>query len=108
MIDFLIGLIVGALLVGAYVHFFPASAAKASPSLDLETVLEGVRIHMSQFADDLAAKIAALPAELEAKFSAQVTDLTSQLDAEKADHAADLTKLSDAVNAVSPTADPAA
>lgn len=103
MIDFLIGAVLGGLCVFAF-HHFKGSTLKTSPTLDLETIFEGVRHLMSQAAEDLAAKIAALPGELEAKFQVQVSDLQSQLDAEKADHAADIQTLTDAVNAVTPPA----
>jgi hypothetical protein len=100
MIDFILGLVFGGLAVLAFFHFKGPTALKATPNLDLETIFEGVRNLMSQAADDLAAKISALPAEFEAKFNAQIADIQGQLDAEKADHAADIAKLSDAVNAV--------
>lgn len=106
MIDFAIGLFIGALIVGAYFHFKGSSPSKATPTLDLETIVEGVRNLMSQAAEDLAAKIAALPAEFEAKFNVQLAAAADALAAEQADHAADLAKVGDAVTAITP--DPAA
>lgn len=126
MIDFGIGLVVGALIVGAYFHFKGPSPSKASPSIDLETVVEAVRgliatgvpkvedfaatieqrikTAMSQAGDDLAAKIPVLVAAVEAKSAATVTDLQTQLAAEQADHQADLAKTEAAIAAATPTA----
>jgi hypothetical protein len=126
MIDFAFGMIFGALIVGAYFHFKGSAALKASPSLDLETVVETVRglistgvpkvedfaatletrikTAMSQAGDDLAAKIAALPAAIEAKANTTITDLQNQLAAEQADHQADLSKADAAVIAATPAA----
>lgn len=126
MIDFGIGLAVGALIVGAYFHFKGPAALKTSPALDLETVVEAVRglvataapkvedffeplearikTAMSQAGDDIVAKVAAIPAAIEAKSAATISDLQAQLDAEKADHAADLTNIGGAVAAATPSA----
>jgi hypothetical protein len=79
---------------------FEAFAASFNP----EDLLKRIETTMSQAGDDLAAKISALPAVIEAKATATITDLQSQLAAEQADHAADLAKVGDAVNAAMPPA----
>lgn len=71
-------------------------------SLQLPTLETRIQNAMSQAGDELVAKIAALPAAIEAQANGQITSLQTELDAEKADHAADLANADAAVAAATP------
>lgn len=71
-------------------------------SLQLPTLETRIQTAMSQAGDELVAKIAALPAAIEAQANGQITTLQTELDAEKADHVADLANADAAVTAATP------
>lgn len=87
----------GALAVYAFLHFTGRLSAKTET--DLSALERRIHIAMSQAGDEIVAKVAALPAAIEAKSAVTISDLQAQLDAEKTDHAADLTNIDGAVTA---------
>lgn len=68
-------------------------------SFDPEALIQRIETTMSQAGDDIVAKVAALPAAIEAKSAATISDLEAKLAAEQADHATDLTNIDGALTA---------
>jgi len=105
MIDFLLGILLGAALAAGYFHFKGETPAKASAELsNLENRIKA----MSQAGDELAQKIASAAAQIGATIEAKVTaGVAAGVEAEKTDHANDLTNIGNAVDTLQAAIPPA-
>lgn len=99
MIDFILGFAVCAALALLIQHFAKGlGPSKTGPAPNLETILEGVRLIMTQQAQDILTQLDGIAP----KFEAKVAELQSALDAEKAAHAQDLADITAKISAITP------
>lgn len=104
MIDFVLGFATCGAIAFLILHFTKGSGPlKTGLGPNLETILEGVRLIMTQQAQDILTALDGVAP----KFEAKVAELQASLEAEKTAHAQDLADIQAKVAAITP-ADPAA